>query len=131
MPHSTQTTETLNGTTAPQGHVAPADMPDCYPKGRVCDEIGCGTVLTIWNPGPYCFCCAERRERDIIRAASRLDGQRVTLAERQERNAGIRALVADGWLLHEVATLYGLAPTTMSKIVGEAGQTAADEAVAA
>lgn len=28
--------------------------PPTYPKGRVCAEPGCGTILTRYNPDPYC-----------------------------------------------------------------------------
>lgn len=32
------------------------DIPETFPKGRTC-ECGCGTILSIYNPGPRTFNC--------------------------------------------------------------------------
>lgn len=41
--------------------------PDLYGLGRVCPSFekrdGCGTILSRYNPGPLCYCCARRARR--------------------------------------------------------------------
>lgn len=35
--------------------ITSADTPSRRaPKGRVCDEVGCGTRLSVYNDGRYC-----------------------------------------------------------------------------
>jgi hypothetical protein len=29
---------------------------------RHCDNIACTTILSMYNPGPYCACCAAKNE---------------------------------------------------------------------
>lgn len=38
------------------------EIPDTYPKGRVCTEHGCITRLSVYNHGPYCYCHAAKHE---------------------------------------------------------------------
>lgn len=44
------------------------DLAPTYPKGRVCSERGCDTILNHFHKGPRCFACelasmpAEERE---------------------------------------------------------------------
>lgn len=132
MPIETLHIETLSGTTAPD-RPRPEDLPDCFPKGRRCDTVGCSTILTIWNPGPYCFCCAAKREAEIVSAAARLSGsaRKFTIDQRRQRNENVRTLVADGWLMNEVAALYDISPGLVSKIVADGRHSTAGEQVAA
>ena len=48
------------------------DQPDgVFPRGRRCadhEDWGCITILSIYNPGPWCFCCARFHAEEIAEA---------------------------------------------------------------
>lgn len=50
---------------------APVQMhvrkPGPYPRGRLCPERSCITILTTWDPGPLCFKCAPAESREGAR----------------------------------------------------------------
>jgi hypothetical protein len=55
------------GATALTGHEHP---PRAFPRGRVCKEPGCSTVLSVYHEGDYCY----RHERP---EAPRLRGKKI------------------------------------------------------
>ncbi len=49
--HSTRSTGSIGGT----AFVGPTRPSAVFPAGRVCQEKGCGTRLSIYNDGDYCY----------------------------------------------------------------------------
>lgn len=47
-----------------------------YPAGRRCadhDDLGCITILSIYNPGPWCFVHQQRHEAELFELDVELD----------------------------------------------------------
>jgi hypothetical protein len=55
----TRTTATMHLHGARQIQSVPRKVDQCptYPKGRVCSEPGCDTILNQYHRGPECFAC--------------------------------------------------------------------------
>ena len=64
------------------------ELPDTYPKGRRCKTPVCITLLSIYNGGPHCHCCARRLERELLRV------EREDAARRARRTIDRGLLVA-------------------------------------
>ena len=48
-----------------------SDLLPAYERGRVCDEPGCDTRLSIYNPSPFCALHTVKASAALRRAASR------------------------------------------------------------
>ena len=56
----------------PEPHARKADKPATYPKGRVCSERGCQTVLNQYHKGPKCHACAPSPRHVLIDSVGEL-----------------------------------------------------------
>lgn len=77
----------------PGAHIQPnprdiRECPDTFPKGRRCKTRACATIVSIYNPGPYCHCCARKLEAELLRA------ERERAARRAKRDIDRGLLVA-------------------------------------
>lgn len=66
----------LPATTVPGDIPSPKELAEGrWPKGRECADrkLGCITILSIYNPGPWCFCCAKRHKDELASIADEVD----------------------------------------------------------
>lgn len=104
-----------------------------HPKGRICDEIACGTILSIYNPGPLCHACANERIA-LVQAAEHREYVRKALAKQRrvrlrtktrstgtelaERRRTMVELEAMGLRRVEIARHCDCDPSRVSQILG-------------
>jgi hypothetical protein len=115
---------------------APGDIPDTFPPGRRCVEDGCITLLSMFNPGPWCYCHAAGHEAEVQKAIAEAElarerrshvdptplkpgGQDARSVRRAAQRAQeMRRLDEVGVPRMEIAHVFGLTAGRVTQILG-------------
>jgi hypothetical protein len=76
MEHSTETARTVGG----RGLQGSGPRSRTFGPGRLCEELGCGTRLSIYNDGSFCA-------RHQAKLTPRMRGKKVVVVRRTEGHA--------------------------------------------
>lgn len=97
----------------------PCETPDLAPRGRVCAQGGCATVLSVYNPNETCWLCTD----DLNRVANdAVFEQARRRNEREERAEFARRHRAAGWSLERIAIRLGIPSSTVRNYTAGVGR---------